>query len=100
DRAPGRPIGLEIDVTRGHRVRHEVVEHDIEAKPRRYSVSRGRAQEDGTEAVAGKARDVSLRAHLRLTVGGDRVEWGGLVDQVLTGLAVVAARGGEHEALH
>ena len=77
----------------------EVVEHDVEPQPRRYAIGRSRAEEDGAEAVAREARNVPLRPDLRLAIGGDGIERSRLVDQVLAGTAVVAARGREHESL-
>jgi hypothetical protein len=100
ERAPRRPVALQVDAAGRHRPGDEVVEHDVESVARRDAVRGRRPQERRAEAVVRERRDVALRAHLRLAVRRDRVERRLLVDHRVAGRAVVAARGREDEAAH
>ena len=50
----GRAVALEQHLARGEGPGDEVVEHDVEAQPRRDAVGRGAAQEGGAEGVVGQ----------------------------------------------
>ena len=99
DRPPRRSVRLEIDEPRGDRPGDKIVENDVEADARRQAVGGRRAQIDRAEAVAGERGDVALGPDLGVAIGRDRVQRAGLVDHVIAGQAVIAARRGEQEAL-
>ena len=65
----------------------------------RQAVGRGRAEINRGEPVVGELGDVALGADLRGAIGRDRVQLARLLDHLIAGKAVIAARGGEQEAL-
>src|SRR6266851_1097471 len=100
DGPPGRTVALEQDLAGGERPGYEVVEHDVEAEPRRNAIGGGAAQEGGCEGFVGEPGDVALGEHLGFAVSRDRVELGVLAHRRVSGSSVVAAGRGEHEAAY
>ena len=98
DGTPGRAVALDVDPARGERRGYQIVQYDVEAQSRRHAI-RGRiAHVSRGETVAGQRCDVAFHQNLRLAVGGDRIQGGGLVQEIVAGSAVSAARGREDEA--
>ena len=57
ERAPGRPVALDQDLARGHRVSDQVVDHDVDAKSRRDTVGGRVAQVGRAEGIVGELGD-------------------------------------------
>jgi hypothetical protein len=99
ERAPGRAVAHDQDVARGEGETGQVVDDEVAAQPRRDAVGRGTAEERGAERVPRQQRDVLLGEQLRLAIGRDGVPGSVLVEELVAGRAIEAARRREDEAL-
>ena len=97
----GAPELLPVDdeVARQHDVARELVDRQVEAHPGRDAVNRGESETAGLEAVAALLEDVELRLDLCLGIERDGAQRPilGCEGIRIVELAVVAARGSEHE---
>src|SRR5580704_493624 len=100
DRTPGRAITLNVNPPGGEGPRDQVIKNEIESQARGYSVGGGVAKTSGTESRVRKIGEVSFNQNLGCAIRCDRVEFSGLVKDLVAGGAIGAARGGEDEALH
>ena len=64
ERSPGPAGGLHLDPSVAHSPRHEVIDDQIQAKPRRHTVGRRVAQENRGERVIPQPRQATLTLKL------------------------------------
>ncbi len=100
ERTPGHSITLDQDLSRGQRIPDQVVHDQIATQPRRNSIGSRAAQKGRTEVVVGHRAQVAFHPYLAFSVGRHGIVGRGLGQEVVSGGAVIAARGGEDKALH
>src|SRR4051794_8780806 len=100
NRAPGRAVALNKNAPSGYSRGNKIIEYHIQAQSRRHTIGRRVAHEGGREIVVRQLLYVMLDEYFRLSVGCDRIKRGGLIEEVISGRAIGAARRSEYVTLH